>query len=100
MRIALVHDYLCTVGGSERVFEYMCEAFPDADVFTLSLNPSRTVPYFATKRDVHTPWLNLFVQRPASFRLLFPIATYAMEGFDLRGYDLVLRSSETTQRLD
>jgi glycosyltransferase involved in cell wall biosynthesis len=98
VRIALVHDYLCTVGGSERVFQYMCEAFPDADVYTLSLNRSRTIPYFAKKKGVHTTWMNPFVQSPAAFRLLFPIATYAMEGIDLRGYDLVLSSSATVAR--
>jgi glycosyltransferase involved in cell wall biosynthesis len=98
VRIALVHDYLCTVGGSDRVFQYMCEAFPDADVFTLSLNRSQAIPYFAARKDVRTTWMNPFVQSPAAFRLLFPIATYAMEGIDLRAYDLVLSSSATVAK--
>jgi glycosyltransferase involved in cell wall biosynthesis len=97
-RIALVHDYLCTIGGSDRVFQYMCEAFPDADVYALSLNRRRAIPYFATKKDVRTTWMNPIVQTPAAFRVLFPIATYAMEGLDLRGYDLVLSSSATVAK--
>src|SRR4051812_14646564 len=98
MRIALVHDYLCTVGGSDRVFQYMCEAFPRADVYTLSLNRKHVFPYFAARRDIRTTWMNPFVQSPAAFRLLFPIATYAMEGLDLAAYDLVLSSAATVAR--
>ena len=98
MRIALVHDYLCTVGGSDRVFQYMCEAFPHADVYALSLNRRKAFPYFAARRDVRTTWMNPVVQSPAAFRLLFPIATYAMERLDLREYDLVLSSSATVAR--
>lgn len=98
MRIALVHDYLCTVGGSDRVFQYMCEAFPTADVYALSLNRSQAIPYFANSKNVRTTWMNPFVQSPAAFRLLFPIATYAMERIDLRGYDLVLSSAATIAR--
>lgn len=98
MRIALVHDYLCTVGGSDRVFQYMCEAFPEADIFTLSLNRSTVIPYFASRRNIHTTWMNPFVRTPTAFRLAFPIATYAMENLDLRGYDLVLSSAATVAR--
>lgn len=98
MRIALVHDYLCTLGGSDRVFQYMCEAFPEADVYTLSLNRSGVIPYFAKRPDIHTSWMNPIVQTPAAFRVLFPIATYAMEHLDLREYDLVLSSAATVAR--
>jgi glycosyltransferase involved in cell wall biosynthesis len=98
VRIALVHDYLCTLGGAERVFQYMCEAFPDADVYTLSLNRSKVIPYFARREDIRTTWMNPLVQSPRAFRLLFPVATYAMEHLDLRGYDLVLSSAATVAR--
>jgi glycosyltransferase involved in cell wall biosynthesis len=98
MRVALVHDYLCTLGGSERVFQYMCEAFPKADVYTLALNRSKTIPYFASKPGIRTTWMNAFVQSPRSFRVAFPLATYAMQGLDLSGYDLVLSSAATVAR--
>lgn len=97
-RVALVHDYLCTIGGSDRVFQYMCEAFPDADVYALSLNRSRALPYFANRPDVRTTWMNRLVQTPAAFRAAFPIATYAMQHLDLSSYDLVLSSAATVAR--
>ena len=43
MRIALVHDYLCGLGGAERVFEYMCQEFPEADIYTLAYNKNSTL---------------------------------------------------------
>jgi glycosyltransferase involved in cell wall biosynthesis len=98
MRIALVHDYLCVVGGSDRVFQYMCEAFPDADVYALSLNRSRALPYFRDRKDIRTTWMNPFVQSSLAFRIAFPLATYAMQGLDLSAYDVVLSSAATTAR--
>jgi glycosyltransferase involved in cell wall biosynthesis len=97
-RVALVHDYLCTLGGSDRVFQYMCEAIPDADVYTLSLNREKAFPYFASRHDIRTTWLNRFAQGPASFRVLFPLATHAMQRLDLSSYDLVVSSAATVAR--
>ncbi|MHB9069809.1 MAG: glycosyltransferase [Sedimentisphaerales bacterium] len=94
MKIALVHDYLCGIGGAERVFQYICEEFSEADIYTLSYNPLKTFSYFKT-RQIHTTWLNKFVQSMDAFRLSFPVATYVMQGLDLSKYDIVLSSSAT-----
>jgi glycosyltransferase involved in cell wall biosynthesis len=98
VKIALVHDYLCVVGGSDRVFQYMCEGIPEADVYTLSLNRRTVIPYFANRPDVRTTWLNPFVQSAGAFRLAFPIATYVMQRLDLSQYDLVVSSAATVAR--
>lgn len=97
MKIAIVHDYLCGIGGSERIFQYLCEEFPEADAYTLSYNPSKTFPYFS-KRKIRTTWLNRFVQSTGAFRLSFPLATYVMQALDLSRYDVVLTSSATVAK--
>ena len=97
MRVALVHDYLCGIGGSERVFQYICQEFPEADIYTLAYNPKQTFPYFKS-RKINKTWLNTFVQSPGLFRLSFPIATHVMEHLNLNGYDLVLSSSATVAK--
>ena len=97
MKIALVHDYLCGLGGSERVFQYICEAFPDADAYTLAYNPEATLPYFS-KRGIRTTWMNRFVQSMDAFRWSFPVSTHVMESLDLSGYDVVLSSSATVAK--
>ena len=97
MKIAIVHDYLCGIGGSERIFQYMCEEFSEADAYTLAYNPSATYPYFST-RKIHTTWLNRYVQSTEAFRWSFPIATYVMQSLDLSQYDVVLSSSATVAK--
>lgn len=97
MRIALVHDRLCILGGAERVFQYMCQAFPDADIYTLAYDRSIALPYFAS-RSIRTTWLDPFVRSPLAFKLAFPIATRVMQAQRLKGYDLVLSSSATVAK--
>ncbi|NDC48950.1 MAG: glycosyltransferase, partial [Micrococcales bacterium] len=94
MKMAIVHDYLCGMGGSERVFQYICEEFEEADAYTLAYNPERTLPYFKG-RKIRTTWLNHFVQSMDAFRWSFPFATHVMESLDLSEYDFVLSSSAT-----
>ena len=97
MRIAIVHDYLCGIGGAERVFQYICEEFAEADAYVLAYNPKKALPYFVN-RNIKTTWMNRFVQSMDAFRLAFPIATYAMAGLDLSQYDVVLTSSATVAK--
>jgi glycosyltransferase involved in cell wall biosynthesis len=97
MKIAVVHDYLCGVAGSDRVFQYICEEFAEADVFTLAFNPATTLPYFSS-RKINTTYLNPIVQSLEACRWSFPLATYAMESLDLESYDVVLTSSTTVAK--
>ena len=97
MKLALVHDHLCGIGGSERIFQHLCEEFPEADIYTLAYNPKTTLPYFAT-RKIHTTWLNRWISNSEAFRWSFPVATYVMQSVDLSHYDVVLSSSATTAK--
>jgi len=97
MKIALIHDYLCGLGGSERVFEYMCDEFQEADIYTLSYNKEKTLPEYK-KYNINTSYLNPIVRSMDLFRWFFPFATYAMESLDLSEYDIVLSSSATVAK--
>lgn len=97
VRIALVHDYLCGVGGSERVFQHICETFPDADIYTLAYREKLTLPYFR-KKEIKTSILNKFISSMNVFRLFFPVATYAMSHIDFKDYDLIISSSASVAK--
>lgn len=97
MKIAIVHDYLCGLGGAERVFQYICEEFPEADAYVLAYNPAASLPYFRG-RNIRVTWLNRLVQSMDAFRWAFPLATYVMESVDLRAYDVVFSSSATVAK--
>lgn len=94
MKLAIVHDYLCGMGGAERVFQYICEEFAEADAYALAYNPDSTLPYFRG-REIRTTWLNGYVRSMDAFRWSFPLATYVMESLDLGQYDVVLSSCAT-----
>jgi len=97
MKIALVRDYLCSYGGSERVFQNICEEFVDADIYTLAYNPNKTYPYFK-ERTINVTWLDKFVRSTALFKLFFPISIFAMKKLTFDEYDIVISSSATVAK--
>ncbi len=91
-KIAIVCDFLTTMGGAENVVLAMHEAFPDAPIYTALYNPDKT-PAFA-QLDVRTSSLqNLpaFIRR--YHKLLPTLAVKAMRKIDLSEYDIILTSS-------
>ena len=42
-RVAIVHDWLTTPGGAERVLWRLCSILPNADLFTL-IDDGKTLP--------------------------------------------------------
>jgi glycosyltransferase involved in cell wall biosynthesis len=91
-RTALVHDFLVSVRGADRVFLEMCELWPDADVFTPVYDEEGTEGLFAGRR-IHTSFLQRLRPTSRTFRALLPLYPAAIESFDLSGYDLVVSSS-------
>jgi len=97
MKIALLQDQLLTCAGSERVFLYMCQEFPEADVFSLCYNAETTLPEFK-KFHINVHPLNRIIRNHKFFKMLFPLSTYAMQLWDFSGYDLIISSSATTAK--
>lgn len=93
MKVALVHDYLTQRGGAERVFELLCQRYPDADVFTSLYDPQHSIDL--GDREVHTTYLQNIPNAPRYFKLLAPLYYSAFRALDLREYDLIISSSTT-----
>jgi glycosyltransferase involved in cell wall biosynthesis len=91
-RVALVHDFLVSLRGADRVFLELCELWPDADIFTPIYDEDGTEGRFAHRR-VHTSFLQRLRPNRRTFRALLPFYPAAVESFDLSGYDLVVSSS-------
>jgi len=92
-KIALVHDFLVSYGGAERVFEALAEIYPEAPIYTLLADPKLVEGHFKG-RDVRTSWLGKlpgFIRK--RYRLFLPFFPSAVESLDLREFDLVLSSS-------
>jgi glycosyltransferase involved in cell wall biosynthesis len=91
-RVALVHDFLLDVRGAERVFAAICDAWPQADVFTAVYDEEGTEGRFAA-RAPRTSFLQALRPTARTFRVLLPLYPHAIESLDLRGYDVVISSS-------
>src|SRR3954467_3094490 len=88
MRVAIVHYWMLSMRGGEKVLESICRLFPDADLFTLFYNPERISATIRSHR-ITTSFLNPLRNH---HRSLLPLMPMALEHFDLRGYDLVISS--------
>ncbi|MFP5268770.1 glycosyltransferase [Coleofasciculus sp.] len=93
MKIALVHDYLTQRGGAERVFELLCNYFPEADIFTSLYDPQQTIEL--GDRLVNTTQLQNIPGATKYFRLLAPFYYPAFRALDLQDYDLIISSTSS-----
>ncbi len=91
MKIALVHDYLTQRGGAERVFELLCQQYPNADIFTSLYDADRTIEM--GERLVRTTFLQKIPGAAQHFRLMAPLYYPAFRALDLQDYDLIISSS-------
>jgi glycosyltransferase involved in cell wall biosynthesis len=92
MRVALVHDWLTGMRGGERCLEVLCELYPDADLFTL-LHVPGTVSSVIERRRIVTSFVQRLPGARRRYRQYLPVFPWAVQAFDLRGYDLVVSTS-------
>jgi glycosyltransferase involved in cell wall biosynthesis len=93
MRIAVVHDWLYTFGGAERVLRSILRCLPTADVFTLFDTLSDSDRARIGFKKAHTSFLQTLPSIRQRHRLYLPIMPVAIEQFDLSSYDLIVSSS-------
>jgi glycosyltransferase involved in cell wall biosynthesis len=93
VRIAIVHDWLVTFAGAERVLEQMLLVFPDAELYSLVDFMPRRERGFLEGRTVQTSFLQRLPGARRHYRSYLPLMPYAIEQLDLSRYDLVLSSS-------
>jgi glycosyltransferase involved in cell wall biosynthesis len=93
MRVAIVHDWLYTIGGAERVLQGMLRCFPSAEIFCLFDHLSDADRARIGYGTSHTSFLQRmpFIRR--NHRIFLPLMPLAIEQLDLRGFDVVISSS-------
>ena len=98
MRVAIVHDWLVTYAGAERVLEQIIACFPEADLFAVVdfLNPSERG--FLKGKLVKTSCIQKLPFAKKKYRIYLPFMPLAVEQFDLSNYDLVISSSHAVAK--
>jgi glycosyltransferase involved in cell wall biosynthesis len=91
MKVAIVHYWLVTMRGGEKVVEELCKIFPDADIFTLVCDKTKLSSTLQRHR-IFTSFLQKFPGATKHYNKLLPIMPFALEDFDLQSYDVVISS--------
>mgnify|MGYP006281304349 CR=1 FL=1 len=94
MKVALVHDYLNQYGGGERVLEALANIFPEAPIYTLFYDKTRTGHAF-NGRQIYSSFLQKIPGLKAHHRPFLGLMPLAIEQFDLSEYDLVVSDSHS-----
>ncbi len=98
MKTAIVHEWLVTFGGSERVVEQLLALYPDADLFTLvDFLPPADRGFLKDKR-IHTSFIQKLPLAKKYYRQYLPWMPLAVEQFDLSDYDLIISSSHAVAK--
>ncbi len=98
MRIALVHDWLDTWRGGERVLAEICTLYNDAGLFALVdfLSDADRAKLHG-KRAV-TSFLQRIPFARGNFRRLLPLFPRAIESLDVSAFDLVISTSHAVAK--
>ena len=93
LRVAIVHDFLYTYAGAERVLEQIVGLFPHADLFSLFDFLPDDKRHFILNKPVKTSFLQKLPMARTKHRAYLPLMPLAIEQLDVSQYDLVITSS-------
>ena len=98
MKIVIVHDWLVTYAGAERVLEQMLKVYPGADLFsTVDFIPKGERDFILNKAVTTSFIQNLPLARK-KYRSYLPLMPLAVELFNLSEYDLIISSSHAVAK--
>src|SRR5579862_1211282 len=98
MKIAIVHEWLTVIGGSENVFCEIASLFPEADLFTLIARQETVKELGLENRRLTTSFLQKLPFAKKSYRNFLPLFPLAIEQFDLSDYDVIISSSHAVAK--
>ena len=98
MKVAVVHEWLVTWAGSERVVAEIMGLFPEADLFVLFDHLPQDQRHNLPKDPVGQSFLQHIPFVGKIYRNLLPLMPSAIESLNLKSYDLVLSSSHAVAK--
>jgi len=91
MKIAIVHYWLVSMRGGEKVVAELCRLYPEADLFTHVVVPEKLDPVILRHR-IETSFISRLPFARKRYKAYLPLMPMALEQFDLSGYDLIISS--------
>lgn len=91
MKVAIVHYWLVTMRGGEKVLEELCRMFPQADIFTNVYDPQKISDTIKSHK-IYTTKINSWPMAKKLYQKYMPFMPKALMDLDLTGYDLIISS--------
>lgn len=93
MNIAVVHEWILDIGGSEKVLKEVINLFPDYQLFTLFFKREGLNKLGIDQQRVKASFLNKIIGVEKFYRGLLPLFPTAIESMDLSGFNIIFSSS-------
>jgi glycosyltransferase involved in cell wall biosynthesis len=98
MKIAIIHEWLTTYAGSEKVLEAMLAEYPQADVFTLINFLPEEHGKVILPRVVGTSLMQKIPLVRRFYKHLLWLMPFAVEQYDLSKYDLIISNCHSVAK--
>ena len=94
MKVAVVHDWLVTDAGAEKVLKAILDIYSDADVYSLvDFLSDKDRKVVLNGKFAKISFIQKLPFAKKHFRNYLPLFSKAIESFDLSSYDLIISSS-------
>lgn len=92
MRVAIIHYWLLTNRGGEKVLESLCELYPEADIFTHVYDSNAFKDSIISRHKITQSFISKLPWSKKLYQNYLPLMPLALEQFDLSNYDLIISS--------
>ena len=97
LKYALIHDWLTTLAGAEKVLEALYEIFP-SPIYTLVKDENALKNAIFERTEIHTSFIRRLPFAKRKYRNYLPFFPLAVEQFDLSEYDVIISSSHAVAK--
>jgi glycosyltransferase involved in cell wall biosynthesis len=97
LKIALIHDWLVSMRGGEKVLEVFCQLFPSAPIYTL-VHRLGTVSPIIEQHKIYTSMIQRFPFGAKYYQRYLPLFPTAIEQFNVNDYDVIISTSHAVAK--
>lgn len=98
MKVAIVHEWLTVIAGSESCFKEFAQIYPQADIFVLVSDEKSVVKLGIDPKRVKNSFIQKLPKARTKWKTYLPLFPFAVEQFDLSSYDLIISSSHAVAK--
>jgi glycosyltransferase involved in cell wall biosynthesis len=98
LKVALIHEWLTVIGGSEYVFKEIASLYPDADIYTLVVRDETVKKLGLENHKIQSSFIQNLPLAKTKYRNYLPLFPMAIEQFNLSSYDLIISSSHAVAK--